>query len=162
MKHVEELIQLYLAGELDTDRIAAVERHLEGCSRCRDEVQQARALWKMLGSAQEEPAQGPSIWPAVRARTLDKGNDSRDWFFGTRPWIRTGLATGALAAGLVAGVLLPGGSGEVNVADSLTSESSWLGDASWLSDSSWRSTGEAVGLDDILLGADLANEGNGS
>lgn len=162
MKHVEDLIPAYLAGELETDRAAAVERHLEGCSRCREEVEQAGTLWEMLGSAQAGPTQGPSIWPAVRARTLDKGKDHRDWFFGARPWMRTGLAAGALAAGLVAGVLLPGGSGEVSVADGLTSDSSWLMEASWLSDSSWRSTGEAVGLEDILLGADLADEGNGS
>lgn len=162
MKHVDELIQAYLAGELDTDRTVVVERHLEGCSMCGEEVKRARALWELLGSAQAEPSQGSSIWPAVRERTLDKGSDHLDWFFGSRPWIRTGLAAGALAAGLVAGVLMPGGSGEVSVTDGLTSDSSWLMDASWLSNSSWRSTGGAVGLEDILLGADLADEGNGS
>jgi anti-sigma factor RsiW len=162
MKHVEERVQAYLAGELDADRAAAVERHLEKCSRCRDEVQQTQTLWKMLDSAQVKPSQRPSIWPAVRARTVDKETDRRGWFYGTRPWIRTGLAAAALAAGLVVGVLLPGGAGEGNGADRLTSAAAWLTDASWLSDSSWRSTGEAVGLDDILLGADLADEGNGS
>ena len=162
MKHVEELIQTYLAGELDTDRAAAVERHLEGCSRCRGKVSQARALCEMLDSAQVEPPRGTSIWPAVRERTLGREAERREWFFGTRPWMRTGLAAGALAAGLVAGVLLPGGSGEVSAVDGPSADSSWLMDSSWLSGSSWRATGDAAGLDDILLGADLADEGNGS
>jgi anti-sigma factor RsiW len=162
MKHVEELIQTYLAGELDTDRAAAVERHLEGCSRCRGEVRQAQALLEMLGSAELETPQSASIWSEVRTRTLGLEAERREWFFGARPWMRTSLAAGALAAGLVAGVLLPTGSGEVSAADNPSAESAWLMDSSWLSDSSWRAIGDAVGLDDILLGADLVDEGNGS
>ena len=54
------------------------------------------------------------------------------------------------------GVLLPAGPDPELVADSL------LTDATWLSESTWLGGDGAAGLDDILLGADLLDEGNGS
>jgi len=162
MKHVGDLIQAFLSGELDGGRAVEVEKHLDGCSRCRHEVQQARDLWEMLGSTEAVlPVKG-SIWPAVQARTLGRDPERREWFFGTGPRMRTGLATVALAAGLVVGVLLPVGSDQSAAADDALAGSAWLVESSWLSGSSWLVTEQGTGLDDILLGTDQSDEGNGS
>jgi anti-sigma factor RsiW len=162
MKHVGDLIQAYLSGELDGGRAAAVEKHLEGCSRCRQEAQEARALWKMLGSTETVPTGNDSIWPAVQARTLGRDPEPREWFFGTGPRMRAGLAAVALAAGLMVGVLLPVGSDPSPATDDSLASSAWLLDSSWLSGSSWLATEKGAGLDDILLGTDQSEEGNGS
>ena len=162
MKHVGDLLQAYLSEELNGTRAAMVEKHLEGCSRCRHELQQARALWEMLGSAAAVPKQDVSIWPAIQARTLGRDPKRREWFFGTGPRTRTALATVAVAAGLTMGMLLPEGSDQVITADDSLTESAWLVESSWLSGSSWLVTEQGAHLDDILLGTDQSDEGNGS
>lgn len=162
MKHVGDSIQAYLAEELDAAQAAAVAGHLEDCSRCRQECDQARALWEMLGSAGAVQADDGSIWPAVQARTLGRVPERREWFFGTGPGMRTGLATMAVAAGLTVGVLLPGGSGPGAAVDATLEESDWLVESSWLSGTSWLVTDQGAPLDDFLLGIDQSDEGNGS
>lgn len=168
MKHVANMIQAYISGELDRDRNAAVEEHLNECPACRAEADRAREMWEMLGSAgRPSPATG-SVWPAVQARTFGRETSEREWFFGAGRLTRTGLATAAVAAGLMLGILLPVGADQEEGADSSLMDSSWLVESSWLSESTWLSEsswlgGEgAAGLDDILLGADLLDEGNGS
>lgn len=162
MKHVEALIPSYVSGDLDPDRAAIVERHLEVCPGCGQALAEARSLWDLLGTAQaDRPADG-SIWPAVRSRTLGRTEKDREWFFGNGPWTRTGLASAALAAGLMLGVLLPASQGTSPEAEVPSTESSWLMESTWLSSSSWLNAEGSLGLDEILLGADLADEGNGS
>lgn len=162
MKHVGKFIQAYVAGELDPDRKAAVQEHLAGCTECRAEADRTRDLWDLLGAAEKRPLQTASVWPAVQARTLGRTDRSRAWFFGNGPWMRTGLATAAVAAGLMVGVLAPAGSSDQTQIDSAVNEASWLLDSSWLSGSSWLAGDGTAGLDEILLGADLAETGNGS
>jgi anti-sigma factor RsiW len=162
MKHVTNRIQAYVSGELDHDLKTAVEEHLNECPTCRAEADQAREVWEMLGSAgRPSPATG-SVWPAVHARTFGRETSEREWFFGAGRLTRTGLATAAVAAGLVLGVLLPVGADQEAGADSRLADSSWLVESTWLSDSSWLGGDGAARLDDILLGADLIDEGNGS
>jgi len=162
MKHVKDLIQAYVAGELDHDRKAAVQEHLAGCEECRAEADRSRDLWDLLGAAEKSPPERASVWPAVQARTLGLSDGSRAWFFGNGPWMRTGLATAAVAAGLLVGVLAPAGSGEQAAAEGTVNDASWLLDSSWLSGSSWLADEGVAGLDDILLGADLVEKGSGS
>lgn len=162
MKHVVNRIQAYISGELDSGRNAAVEEHLNECPACRAEAERAREMWEMLGSAgAPSPATG-SVWTAVRARTFGPETYEREWFFGAGRLARTGLATAAVAAGLVLGVLLPIGADREAGADSRLTDSSWFVESTWLSESSWLGGGASAGLDDILLGADLLDEGNGS
>ncbi|MCK9997010.1 MAG: zf-HC2 domain-containing protein [Candidatus Krumholzibacteria bacterium] len=162
MKHVTNRIQAYISGELDSDRMAAFEEHLNECPSCRKEADRAREIWEMLEAAETpSPATG-SVWSAVQARTFGRGTSEREWFFGAGNMTRAGLATAAVAAGLMLGVLLPAGSGYRQEADSGLTDSSWLVESSWLSESSWLGGDGSTGLDDILLGADLLDEGNGS
>ena len=162
MKHVVNRIQAYISGELDRDRNAAVEEHLNECPACRAEAERAREMWEMLGSAGVSSPATDGVWPAVRARTFGPETHEREWFFGAGRLARTGLATAAVAAGLVLGILLPIEAGQEADADSRLTDSSWLVESTWLSESSWLGGGGAAGLDDILLGADLLDEGNGS
>jgi len=162
MKHVGNMIQAYISGELDGDRNSAVEKHLSECSECRAEVGRARGMWELLGVAGEPSHKAGGIWPAVHARTFGPGTSERDWFFGTGRLTRTGLATVAVAAGLVLGIFLPVAADREQEGDSRLIDSSWLVESSWLSESSWLGGDGAPRLDDILLGADLLHEGNGS
>jgi anti-sigma factor RsiW len=162
MKHVQNLIQKYLAGELDPDRTAAVDKHLAECSRCRQEADGARALWGLIDSAAHVPVGSRNLWPAVRARALGRDAERRQWFFGDRPWIRGGLAFTALAAGLMVGLLVPAGSDEESLIAGIQGSSSWPEEAAWLMDSSWLTTEGTSGLDEVLLGVGLSDEGNGS
>ena len=162
MKHVTNMIQSYISGELDSARTAAVEDHLDECPSCREEVDTARGMWEMLGALDTAPSDTGSVWPAVQARTFGRGSTEREWFFGAGNLARTGLATAAVAAGLVLGVLLPAGSDRQEGVDSGMTDASWLVESTWLSESSWLGGDGSTGLDDILLGADLLEEGNGS
>jgi len=162
MKHVRELIRALVAGELDPDRTDAVQEHLAECAECRAEADRSRNLWNLLGAAEVSPAGSGSVWPAVRARTLGSPDETRAWFYGKGPLIRTGLATAAVAAGLMVGVLAPAGSAEETAVGGASAEASWLLESSWLSGSSWLADVGTVGLDEILLGADPADGGNGS
>jgi len=162
MKHIANRIQAYLSGELASDQKAMLEKHLDECPACRAEVDQAREMWKMLDAMDTLPPATDSVWSAVHARTFGKKTSEREWFFGAGNLTRAGLATAAVAAGLMLGVLLPTGSDHQEGLDSGLTDSSWLMESSWLSDSSWLGGDVAAGLDDILLGADLLEEGNGS
>ncbi len=162
MKHVTNRIQAYISGELAGDRKAAVEKHLDECPACRNEVDRAHKTWEMLGTMESLRSENGSVWPAVQARTFGRETSDREWFFGAGNLTRTGLATAAVAAGLMLGVLWPVGSDHNEAAESGLTDVSWLVESSWLSDSSWLGGDAIAGLDDILLGADLPDEGNGS
>ena len=162
MKHVVEMIPAFLSGEIDSERCAAVEKHLGQCADCRAELEALRATWDLLGAGETADMESPTVWPAVQARTTGAGAAGRDWFYGTGRLARTGLATAAVAAGLALGMLLPAGSTLEAGAETAGTESSWLVDSSWLTDSTWLGGSDSAGIDDILLGADLLDEGNGS
>jgi anti-sigma factor RsiW len=162
MKHVSESIPAFVSGELDNERRAGVREHLDVCPQCRAEAARAHQLWDQLGTAaKQRPATG-SVWPAVRARTLGRAAGGSAWFFGRQPWLRAGLAGAAVAAGLAVGMLAPAGSGEPDAGDGVVADATWLLESSWLSGSSWLTGDQAVGLDDLLLGAEPTDGGNGS
>ncbi len=67
MKHVGELIQAYVAGELDPEEKAAVEKHLAECAECRAEADRSGKLWEMLAAADTRPPVTASVWPSTRS-----------------------------------------------------------------------------------------------
>ena len=161
MKHVGDSLQAFVSGELSVEKRDAVEAHLVTCDQCRREEAEVRGLWNLLGEAEVDPPVDRSIWDTVRSRTLEKKEGSRDWLFGREPWTRAGLAAAAVAAGLVCGILVPGGE-NTGSNESSGEDAAWLVESTWLSNSSWLSGDGSQGLDDIILGADPVELENGS
>ena len=129
MKHVTHRLEAWLGAELGAAEAAELEAHLVDCAACRSEADDLRNVWEMLGGAATAPAAG-SIWPTVRARTFAGTNGS--WFFGGTPALRVGLATCAVAVGLLAAILLPGGG--TSVAEEAADAGFWLDGTSWAAD----------------------------
>ena len=161
MKHVTDLIQQFVAGELDGPRKEAVEAHLESCPSCRSEAEEALRFWENLGSVEASPAI-ESVWPAVQTRTVGRGRGDGDWFFGSGNLARGALAITAVAAGLSLGVLIPARQEAGDMTAEAETASSWLVESSWLSQSSWLGGGDAPGIDELLLGVELQDEVDGS
>lgn len=164
MKHVTDLIQLFVSGELEPSSRQGVEDHLKECPDCQAEAERERRLWDSLEAVRPSSRQA-SVWPAVQARTFGKDGTSgasADWFFGSGRLVRGVLATAAVAAGLVLGVLLPAPWEAESTGDETVAESSWLSASSWLSESSWLGGDQAPGIDDLLLGVELESEVSGS
>ena len=155
MKHVRESIQAFVSGDLDRARSEEVRAHLAACPECRREADQVRDTWNLLGAAATEPAAAGSIWPEVRRRTVERTDHARDWFFGHGAWSRSALATAAVAAGLVIGVLVP--AGQAPDASAFDQE-----DDAWLADATWTSDGGMTGLADVILGLETDEQENGS
>lgn len=155
--HVTGSIPSWLAGELPAAAKADLEAHLAGCPACALACAEARELWEQLGqvpSAVRVPS--TSVWPAVRRRTVGR-RDQAPWFFGTGRLVRSSLATAAVCAGLLMGVLMPGGASD-QVGGTAGAQTTSVGqtETAWLSGSSWDS-----GLTDfetVWLAADLVAE----
>jgi anti-sigma factor RsiW len=155
MKHVRESIQAFVSGDLDRERNEAVRAHLAACPACRREAEQVRATWDLLETAASEPEGDLSIWPEVRRRTVERGDQARDWFFGHGAWSRSALASAAVAAGLVIGILVPTG----QAPDALAYQQE---DDAWLAEATWTSGAGATGLADVILGLETEEQENGS
>lgn len=100
MTHPEELLAPYVDGALDPSERAAVEAHLAGCARCRQEVELARRAVEALGALGEEPVPlgvtGPVL--AQARRRVEPAWRSRRW--------AVGLAAAAVLA-LAGALVLP-------------------------------------------------------
>ncbi len=141
MKHITTEIQAWLSGELTADQNNHFEAHLKACAECASEVAEAKLFWDALKSCEiPETDLESSLWPAVRKQTFgrNESDEKGAWFFGTGRWLQVSLATATVAAGLIFGVLFPGGGtpsvgGQVEAADLTTDqlESLWLGGSSW-------------------------------
>ena len=151
MKHVTGQIQNWLSGELTQAECRAFEDHLKGCGSCAAEAAEARVLWDSLEAGAVSP-DGPSLWPAVRSRTVERADRSA-WFFGQGRMAQSSLAVAAVAAGLVLGVFFPGDQGQIGgEAEALDTtdtsvESLWLSGSSWAGgftdlQSDWLTAGE--------------------
>ncbi len=118
-----------------------------------------KELWELLGEGRiQTKGPVPSVWPQVQQRTF--GSPERDlqavnsWFFGGRQWVRASLAACAVAAGLMAGILIPGFSGQAD-ADETNSEL-------WVSEASWLDVTATDGLAGIWVNPGLPDESDGS
>lgn len=158
-KHVADSVSAWLAGELDPQETTAFERHLESCSGCARAARASRAVWEALETAalHEDETAAPSVWPGVRARTLDRRN-GESWFYGASAVARGGLAATALAAGLFVAVILPGGG--LNSSAELTADVAPEAalasvETMWLEDSSWTSNDQDNELDRLWIIAGL-------
>jgi anti-sigma factor RsiW len=158
MKHVIDRIPAWLAGELEpavADRVAA---HLQDCPDCAREAASIRGILDILTQADTDPDLRSSVWPQVQERTFGRGRSPNSWFFGTGPLTRTAWASAAVAAGLLVGVLLPGG-GAVTPDDAAADAAL---ETLWLAESSWVDDGSGLGLTEIWLTAGQDEEGDGS
>jgi predicted anti-sigma-YlaC factor YlaD len=66
-------VQDYLDRELDAERFAAFERHLETCEACQSEIRAFRSLFDTLGDYREERAfldPGPGLTERILDRVL--------------------------------------------------------------------------------------------
>jgi anti-sigma-K factor RskA len=90
----EELLGPYLLGELSAEEELDLERHLEGCSRCRDELARAREAHDLL---RELAAGGPP--PELKARVLARarGETPIRSGVGRRLWVPVAAALALVA-----------------------------------------------------------------
>jgi anti-sigma-K factor RskA len=123
-RELSDTLAAHLLGALDERERAEFERHLEACERCRDEAASLRAAVDALAAA--APPVEPS--PALKGRLMsvvereadllsaagakaDRPERRRRGLGGLfpRPALTAGLAAGAVAMGVLGGVLLSGG-----------------------------------------------------
>lgn len=138
MNHVTDQIQALLSGELSATESARIEAHLLDCPQCARSAEEAREFWENLGSLGEnQPGSSGSVWPGVRARTLGR-KDAGFSISGRGRWVQPSLAAAALAAGLMLGILIPGGGNDQigGEAEALTVSEDQL-ESAWLLDTSW-------------------------
>ena len=89
----------YLDGALASRQVETISRHLAGCARCQQEVEQLKRLRGLLVSVSAIPAPEPDwsqFWPSVRTRILsaDGHPQSEIWW---RRLFRPALAHPRLA-----------------------------------------------------------------
>ncbi|MEZ5076745.1 MAG: anti-sigma factor [Solirubrobacterales bacterium] len=122
MNEASEQISAYLLGELDAEQAAAFERELASDPALREEVERLQPLvgrLEALPTDAWEPAEPPPLqMPPDLAAAAEPGPPAarrgrrglRLPTLTLRPLPATGLATVLLAIGLVAGLLIEGGS----------------------------------------------------
>ncbi len=114
MKHVDDKVQAFVAGELSGAEQQRVADHVANCPACAREVAEARQLWDLLGAAEVprdmpqdllENAPAQSAWPEIQARTFGRARGSL--LYGGGRWSKAGIAATALAAGLALAIGSP-------------------------------------------------------
>ncbi|MCP4293786.1 MAG: hypothetical protein GY780_18305 [bacterium] len=117
-----------------------------------------RELWDLLEEGRvPESDLGSTVWPKVRAQTLDN-NSPAGWFFGDGSLVRGAVAAGAVVVGLMVGVMLPGISQQAQATDQGSDESTGL----WSDESSWLDETATTGLAEIWLDPGMQDESEGS
>jgi len=78
----EELLGSYLLGELSVEEERELERHLEGCSRCRGELERVRRAHTLL-QATADVAPPPGLKDRVLAQVRGEipARSGREWWF---------------------------------------------------------------------------------
>ncbi|WP_197363894.1 zf-HC2 domain-containing protein, partial [Streptomyces clavuligerus] len=107
-RHDGGLLGAYVLGVLDTDESRAVEDHLAGCTRCREETRALRELETSLGEVPPEifldgPPQGGDL---MLQRTLRQARQERRGAEWRRRSALAAVAVVAAAAVLGAGVAI--------------------------------------------------------
>ncbi len=158
-KKFHDRIQDWLSGQLSSDEVGLFEKHCKQCPECAARAQAEKDLWELLGAVQpENQGSVPSVWPQVQERVFGDSSVTlvpvNNWFFGRGQLVRASLAAGAVAAGLMAGILVPGMSGEASAED--------VQNDLWVSESSWLDVSATDGLAAIWLDPGLPDESDGS
>ncbi len=103
------LLSRYMDSELAGSDVSLVEKHLEGCSTCREELESYRELSNML-CARTEP--DPFFVSRFRARKDEVLGQDASWLFWKRVAVRLlPLATAAMLAAVALMLLSPADSG---------------------------------------------------
>jgi mycothiol system anti-sigma-R factor len=96
-EYSHEQLYLYLDRELTPEEAQAVERHLQECASCQQEVAAHRRLQAMIRAALEEEEVPVQLWPAIRQRLAQEEVPIRPETRRSTRW-RAWLGAGALAA----------------------------------------------------------------
>jgi len=96
-EYTPEQLYWYLDGELAPEEAQAVERHLQECTSCQQEVTAHRRLQAMLRAALEEEEMPVQLWPAIQQRLAQEGVPIRPETRRSTRW-RVWLGAGAMAA----------------------------------------------------------------
>ncbi len=109
MSHPDALLAEYVDGALAEGERAVVERHLDACERCREEVALARVAREALASVADAPAPGNLGNAAIaEARRRAAGTPAVAAPSGKPGWYRwAGAAAGIAAALLLLTLVLP-------------------------------------------------------
>lgn len=104
----EKWINPYLDGELSGAKLRAFEEHLQACPRCREEIEQARAMLEGL-RGMEEPEVPPMLRERLHAALSNEiakgdGRVKRK----VNPWVLAPVVSAAVVVCIVGGVLLSG------------------------------------------------------
>ncbi len=128
-RHPETALVPYLRGELSGDERASVERHLAGCTQCRESADASAAVLRRL--AREIEALPEPDWRSYRAelrRKLADAHESRQPFAWRRPRLAwASLATVSVAAAALALVMIGHRGGGTPQVDELAIEDAMSG-----------------------------------
>ena len=75
---VQDILEAYLANELDRDTHATVASHVASCPRCQEEVRFAEAITEALQEL-PRPEPSPKIFNAVSAYVRAQSDNNRKW-----------------------------------------------------------------------------------
>ncbi len=147
MTHETSRLQAYLDGELAPAQARRVHDHLQACQACRDELAALERTWAALAAGAAPLLKRP-LWPEVSARLATRRPRARF------VWMRAGLATAAVVAGLLLGlqldrVLEQGNPRATNAVATMSSDNdAYLQDVTPL-DEIWWSAGTATGTTEV-------------
>ncbi len=131
-KHVTDRLQALVSGELSSADAQVVNEHLARCPSCAQEAVQVRSLWDELEPVDQITPTRPSVWPAIRSRTVacQPGLEVP----GTSRWSQAGFVALTLAAGLALAVLMPDQADKASMlaqeSETATGGSFWLDEQS--------------------------------
>ena len=104
--HVRQMISQYMDNELDGDEKKAFDLHLQNCAACRKELEDTRAICKLLASAERFHA--PPRFALRVLANLEEKEESRLWsLLGPRPFFlrvaQVGFAIIIMTIGIISG-----------------------------------------------------------
>lgn len=65
---VRDRVDRYVAGDLDAEQRAAVDRHLTGCADCRDDLESSRVVASHTTALRREINPANDLWAGIAAR----------------------------------------------------------------------------------------------
>lgn len=90
----EMLLGPYVLGELTDAEVQELERHLEGCATCRDDLDDVRHAHATLRTAADRPPPELKDWVLARARNEPRHSPAAGW----KPWLPAAAAVLLVAA----------------------------------------------------------------